>query len=83
MRRAGVVLSVLILATAMGGDAFAKGGTKISPEEKKLAKQEQGQQQSPSSKPDRSQGAPLMRFHSGSHSKPDASWLHERRGKGP
>ena len=86
MRRVVTVLSALAFAFAVNGEALAKDGKK-KPEpltaEQKAANKEHAQERKVDKADAGDKSGPLIRLHgsSGSHSKPDSSWLNSKRHK--
>lgn len=88
MRRVVIVLSALAFAFAMNGEALAKDGKKKAANaaqttEDKAANKERAQEHKVDKADAENKGAPLIRLHSssGSHGKPDSSWLHDKSHK--
>jgi len=80
MRRLVVLLSALMFAFAMNGEALAKD-KKAKPTDADKQAQKEHAQQHKAQKADADKSTPLMRFHA-SNSKPDSSWLHGKGYKG-
>jgi len=81
MRRLAVLLSALIFALAMTGEALAKDKKPKPTDADKKAQKEQAQEHKFKQEESASKGAPLIRFH-GSHSRSGSDWLHEKSRKG-